>query len=133
MKDLKAKTVRSGFAKLCGQAASFVLRFASLVVMARLLDPKDFGLVAMVTAITGLYGLFTSAGLSIATIQRPVISYEQLSALFWINLLVGVILAFACILTAPVLVKFYSSACRSRYLRIIWRPRVALPRLKESA
>jgi O-antigen/teichoic acid export membrane protein len=107
MKDLKAKTVRSGFAKLCGQAASFVLRFASLVVMARLLDPKDFGLVAMVTAITGLYGLFTSAGLSIATIQRPVISYEQLSALFWINLLVGVILAFACILTAPVLVKFY--------------------------
>lgn len=107
MKDLKAKTVRSGFAKLCGQAAGFMLRFASLVVMARLLDPKDFGLVAMVTAVTGLYGLFTSAGLSTATIQRPVISYEQLSALFWVNLLVGVILAFACILTAPVLVKFY--------------------------
>ena len=107
MEDLKGKTVRSGFAKLCGQVASFVLRFASLVIMARLLDPKDFGLVAMVTAVTGLYNLFTSAGLSEATIQRPVISYQQLSALFWINLLVGVILAAACILTAPVLVKFY--------------------------
>ena len=107
MEDLKRKTVRSGFAKLGGQAASFTLRFASLVIMARLLDPRDFGLVAMVTAVTGLYNIFTSAGLSTATIQRPVISYEQLSALFWINLLVGVILAFLCILTAPILVKFY--------------------------
>lgn len=107
MEDLKGKTVRSGFAKLCGQTANVVLRFASLVIMARLLDPKDFGLVAMVTAVTGLYNLFTSAGLSTATIQRPVISDEQLSALFWINILVGVVLASACILTAPVLVKFY--------------------------
>ena len=107
MEDLKGKTIRGGFAKLCGQAASFVLRFVSLVIMARLLDPKDFGLVAMVTAVTGLYGLFTSAGLSTATIQSPTITNEQLSTLFWINILVGTILAFLCLLTAPVLVKFY--------------------------
>jgi O-antigen/teichoic acid export membrane protein len=94
-------------AKLLGQAASFVLRFAYLVIMARLLDPADFGLVAMVTAVTGLYAILTNAGLSTATIQAPTITDEQLSSLFWVNILVGTILAFLCMLTAPALVKFY--------------------------
>lgn len=107
MKDLKQRTIRSGLAKLCSQAADFILRFASLIIMARLLDPKDFGLVAMVTAVTGLYGLFTTAGLSIVTVQAPTITNEQLSTLFWINIAIGAALALLCIVTAPILVRFY--------------------------
>ena len=108
MKDLKRRTIRGGLAKLCGQAVNFFLRIAYLVIMARLLNPKDFGLVAMVTSVTGLYGLFTSAGLSVASIQRPSITDEQISTLFWINIVAGTLLAFLCLLTAPVLVRFYN-------------------------
>jgi PST family polysaccharide transporter len=108
MKDLKQRTIRGGFAKLCGQAIGFFQRLAYVAIMARLLDPRDFGLVAMVTAITGLYGIFVSAGLSTATIQRPSINDAQISTLFWINILVGVILAFLCLVTAPILVRFYN-------------------------
>ena len=68
MNDLKKRAIRGGLAKLCGQSANFALRLAYLMIMARLLDPKEFGLVAMVTVVTGFYGLFTSAGLSAATI-----------------------------------------------------------------
>jgi len=107
MKDLKRRVIRGGFAKLCGEAVGFVLRMASVVTMARLLDPKDYGLVAMVTAVTGVYELFTSAGLSMATVQRQIITDEQISTLFWINILVGTVLALLCLLTAPVLVRFY--------------------------
>ena len=107
MEDLKERTVRGGFAKLCGQAANFALRLGSLVVLARLLDPEDFGLVAMVTVVTGIYGLFTSAGLSSATVQKATITDEQISTLFWINMLIGTILGFLCVATAPVLVAFY--------------------------
>jgi PST family polysaccharide transporter len=39
-----------------------------MIVLARLLDPKDFGLVAMVTVVTGIYGMFTTGGLSSATV-----------------------------------------------------------------
>ena len=105
--DLKQKTIRSSFAQVCGQAVGFVLRMVSLVTLARLLDPADFGLVAMVTVITGVYGLFTSAGLSTATIQRQTITDEQISSLFWINILVGVVLALLCLITAPLIVRFY--------------------------
>ena len=55
MEDLKARAVRGGFAKLCGQAGNLALRLGFLVIMARLLDPEDFGLVAMVTVVTGVY------------------------------------------------------------------------------
>ena len=105
--DLKRKTIQGGVAKLCSQAAFFVLRLVSLVIMARLLGPAQFGLVAMVTIVTGLYGLFTSAGLSSATVQRGTITLEQISTLFWVNMLVGAALCALCLASAPVFVAFY--------------------------
>jgi PST family polysaccharide transporter len=105
--NLKVKTLRGGVAKLSGQAGNFALRLGFLVVLARLLSPRDFGLVAMVTVITGVYGLFTSAGLSSATIQKSAITIQQISTLFWINILVGTALGALCIVTAPVLAQFY--------------------------
>lgn len=104
---LKQKAVRGGMAKLVGQAVNFVLRILFVSIMARLLDPVDFGLVAMVTVITGFYSLFTEAGLSAATIQRAKVTNEQTSTLFWVNLLVGVLLALLCLVTAPVVSRFY--------------------------
>jgi O-antigen/teichoic acid export membrane protein len=114
MQDLKQRTLRGGFVKICAQAANFVLRVGSLVIMARLLDPKDFGLVAMATVITGVFTLFRDAGLSTVTIQRRTITDEQLSTLFWLNMLVGLI--FACVIAAlaPILVAFYHEP------RLLW-------------
>lgn len=107
MKDLKERAVRGGFAKLCGQAANFVLRLASIAILSRLLNPEEFGLVAMATVATGVYGLFTSAGLSSATVQQDTITNAQVSTLFWVNIGVGVLLALACVVTAPILVAFF--------------------------
>jgi O-antigen/teichoic acid export membrane protein len=107
MKDLKEKTIRGGLARLGAQAANFALRILSLVVLARLLDPKDFGLVGMVTAFTGVLSLFRDFGLSSAVIQRADITEEQISTLFWINLLVGIVLAILTLAMAPVIAAFY--------------------------
>ena len=107
MQDLKGKTIRGGLARLCAQGASLLLRMGSLVVLARLLDPKDFGLVGMVTVFTGVLGLFRDFGLSAAAVQRTVITEEQISALFWINILVGVLLGLVALSMAPVIAAFY--------------------------
>ena len=107
MKDLKERTLRGGFAKVCAQGASFLLRIGSLMVLARLLDPEDFGLVGMVTAVTGVFSLFKDAGLSMATVQRATITNEQVSTLFWINMLVGAVLGLLSLAIAPILVSFY--------------------------
>ncbi|HSS95395.1 MAG TPA: lipopolysaccharide biosynthesis protein, partial [Terriglobales bacterium] len=107
MKDLKEKTIRGGMAKLAAQFANFALRIGSVMIMARLLDPHDFGLVGMVTAFTGVLDLFRDFGLSTATIQREDVTEDQISTLFWINLLVGVILGLITVALAPIMVRFY--------------------------
>jgi O-antigen/teichoic acid export membrane protein len=107
MKDLKEKTIRGGLARLCAQGADFTLRLVSLMVLARLLGPVDFGLVGMVTAFTGVLILFRDFGLSAAAIQRPIVTEEQISTLFWINILVGVGLASLTLAMAPVIAAFY--------------------------
>lgn len=107
MDHLKTKAVRGGFIRIWTQAASFILRTGSLMVLARLLEPRDFGLVAMVTAVTGIFDLFKTAGLSIVTIQRHEISDEQVSTLFWINIGVGGLLSGLTFALAPALAAFY--------------------------
>lgn len=107
MRDLRQKTIRSGLAKALGQGVGALMRLVFMVVLARLLDPGEFGLVAMATAITGLLGMFASAGLSSATVQARSITRRQVSTLFWVNLLIGVAFAILCCLLAPVLVRFY--------------------------
>jgi PST family polysaccharide transporter len=107
VKDLKERTLRGGLAKVASQGASFVLRIGSLMVLARLLTPKDFGLVGMVTVVTGVFALFKDLGLSTATVQKATITDEQVSTLFWLNLLVGALLTALCCAAAPLLVRFY--------------------------
>jgi O-antigen/teichoic acid export membrane protein len=107
MKNLKDVTIRGGFARMCAQAANFLLRIGSLVVLARLLEPKDFGIVGMVTAFTGVLSLFRDFGLSTAAIQHRTVTAEQKSTLFWINLLVGVLLGLLALACAPAVAAFY--------------------------
>src|SRR5262245_43290887 len=89
LQDLKRLALRGGLANLLGYFGSFLLRLGFVVVAARLLVPEDFGLVAMVTVFTAVLNLFATAGLSSATVQKATISREEVSALFWINMLVG--------------------------------------------
>lgn len=107
MKDLKERTIRGGAARLVGQAARALVRLVSLIALAHLLDPSDFGLVAMVTVITGAFEIFANGGLSAATVQRAEISDEQVSTLFWFNIAIGTVLALLCLATAPVISLFY--------------------------
>ncbi|MDE3181575.1 MAG: lipopolysaccharide biosynthesis protein, partial [Acidobacteriota bacterium] len=104
---LKSRTVRGGFAKVCSQGANLTLRLGSLMILARLLDPKDFGLVGMVTAVTGVFHIFKDFGLSTATVQRVTVTEEQISSLFWINVLVGAILGILSVVVAPTIAAFY--------------------------
>ncbi len=107
MEDLKQKTIQGGVARLAAQAINFLVRLVSLMILARLLGPKDFGIVGMVTAFTGVLSLFRDFGLSAAAVQRTTVTEEQVSTLFWINVVVGAFLALLTFALAPVVAAFY--------------------------
>ena len=105
--DLRGRSVRGGVVNVTSQGAQFLIQSVATVVLARLLTPADFGLVAMVSTVTGLGQAFADLGLSEATIQRKEISHEQVSALFWINVAIGIGLMLITVALAPVLARFY--------------------------
>ncbi len=92
---------------LTSQGAQFILQSVSAIVLAHMLTPADFGLVAMVTAITGLGQAFADLGLSEATIQHPEIDHDQVSKLFWVNVGIGLMLTIITVCLAPFLAWFY--------------------------
>jgi O-antigen/teichoic acid export membrane protein len=112
--QLKQTIIRGGLAKVFAQGTNFAFRIGSLMALARLLDPKDFGLVGMVTAFTGVFSLFRDFGLSSATVQRLEVTDHQVSNLFWINVAVGSALAFLLMALSPVVASFYHEP------RLIW-------------
>jgi len=105
--DLKRKTVRGGAIAFSAQGVKFVLGLASTAVLARLLSPRDFGVVAVVTAVTGFVALFKDFGLGAVTIQRKEIHATEVSALFWINAATGLVLVGITAALAPALAAFY--------------------------
>jgi O-antigen/teichoic acid export membrane protein/glycosyltransferase involved in cell wall biosynthesis len=105
--DLKSRTVSSGFITLTSQGIQFALTLGSTMILARLLTPADFGLVAMVFTIMSFLRVFREAGLSTATVQREGITDAQVSNLFWINVAVGGLTTLLVAAAAPLIAWFY--------------------------
>ena len=105
--DLKGRSIRGGAVTFVAQVAKFVMQLASTAILARLLMPADFGIVAMVSAITGLLWLLGDMGLASATIQRAEITHEQVSTLFWINIGISLLISAIVALLAPAVAWFY--------------------------
>jgi PST family polysaccharide transporter len=89
------------------QAARFAIQLAATAVLARLLTPADYGVIAMVTVVTGFVSLFKDLGLATATVQKKDLSYEQVNALFWVNVAAAAALMVVAAALAPVLGWFY--------------------------
>jgi PST family polysaccharide transporter len=107
LKDLRSAALSSGFIVGVTQAIQFGLNLLSVVLLARLLTPQDFGLVAMVTAIMGFLRIFSDGGLSTATVQSTSITHAQVSNLFWANVALGGVITLALALLAPFVASFY--------------------------
>lgn len=85
-------------ATLLWQGVRLGLLAVSIVVLARLLDPTDYGYLAMVTAVIGLGELLRDLGLSMAAVQAKNVSAAEKSNLFWLNSAIGLVLAITVFL-----------------------------------
>ncbi len=105
--SLKRLSLHGVAATLLAQVFRFALQFGSQLALARLLPPAEFGIVAMIGPVLGFVWIFNELGLSQATVQRDTISQQQLSNLFWVNLVVSTALAGLTCLAAPLVARFY--------------------------
>ncbi|WP_394554210.1 lipopolysaccharide biosynthesis protein [Agromyces sp. MMS24-JH15] len=105
--SLGASASRGAAITLGAQVLRVLVQLAGIVVLARLLTPADYGVLAMVLAIIGVGEVFRDFGLSSAAIQARTVSRAQRTNLFWINTGIGAVLALAVCLASGPIAGFY--------------------------
>lgn len=89
------------------------------IIVARLLLPEDFGIVALLLVFTSIATVFVQSGLGTALVQRKVITQIELSSVFYYTFSIASILYVALFISAPYIEDFYEAEGIATYLRIL--------------
>lgn len=106
--QLKQKTFSAGRWALVSAVFRAVLQFAQIAVLARLLEPSQFGLMAVILAILAVVSLLADFGVTRIVIQQQSLTTDELAGLFWFNLLVSVGLALVLAALSSVIAAVYA-------------------------
>jgi PST family polysaccharide transporter len=99
--------VAAGYASAARIGAQ-AIQFGVTVALARLLTPRDFGLVAVVAVFIGFATQFTDLGIGAALIRQRPLADEHLTSAFWLNALSGVLVCLALVGLSPLVAAAYS-------------------------
>src|SRR6266481_1462406 len=106
-KDLGRLALRGGIVSVAMQYSNGALQIVAAIVLARLLAPEDFGLVAIVTVLTSFAPLLIDFGLGDAVTQRSKITRSQVSSLFWLSSGIGLAIAVVVVVCSPLIAAVY--------------------------
>lgn len=104
------------FAERCG--AQFVTVIVS-IVLARILSPKDYGQIALITVFTTIMQVFVDSGLGLALIQKKDADELDFSSVFYFNFAVCLISYAFMFATAPYIAAFYKDTSLTPIIRVI--------------
>jgi hypothetical protein len=108
--SLRRSTLRGGAWMAGATAVVALFQAIKLIVLARYLEPVDFGLMAIVGVIAGFSHTLADGGMSNAIVSRPDLDQRQLSSLYWFNVLAGLAVALTLVVLAQPLALFFGEA-----------------------
>lgn len=108
--EIKQKIISGSFWTVFSNVCSQVVTFCVTIVLARLLTPGDFGVVAISSVFIGVVILFQDLGMGAAIIQRQNIDDDYLSTSFFVSILAGIALALILAAASPFIAGFYNEA-----------------------
>lgn len=107
--ELRRLAVRGAAATVSASGLALAAQVMSTVILARILKPADFGIVAMVTTFSLLLVSFGLNGFTEAVIQFEQIEHHTTSNLFWINSGAGLVLAISFAAAGSLMARFYEN------------------------
>lgn len=107
VEDLGRRALRGGIVSLVMQYGNGALQLVGAIILARLLTPEDFGLVAIFIVVTSFAPMLIDFGLGEATAQRSRITPGQISSLFWFSTASGVIVAVVSAAFGPLIASIF--------------------------
>jgi O-antigen/teichoic acid export membrane protein len=105
--NLKSSAIKGAGTNVIAQMISLIANTLGVIVLARLLDPRDFGLVTMVTTVYLIFCNFGINGFTEFIIQKQIISTSELNIIFWLHGILSFCLMLIFIATIPLISAFY--------------------------
>lgn len=111
MVKLRALVFKGVFWSFVNQVGVQLLQLATTAVLARLLVPEDFGLMAMLAIATGFINVIKDFGIGASLVQKKEVDNEEYSTVFWLNLAIGgllCVLVYLLALPIAIFLKMYA-------------------------
>lgn len=105
--DLKEKGVKATGWNFLGMFVGQIRGFIVSLILARLLEPSDFGLISIALVFSGILDALVDMGFSSAIIQKDTVTDTQKSTVFWLNLLIGFIFSSVVCGISPLMENFF--------------------------
>jgi len=105
--SLGRESLHSGIVFIAVRGLNMILQVGATILLARLLSPHDYGLVAMVFAVVGFAPMLIDLGTTDATVQRKDITHADVSALFWLRIAIAGTLTLLLAGSSGFIASFY--------------------------
>ena len=115
----KNTVIKSLIWKLFERGGTQGIQFIIQIILARLLSPEDYGILAILLAFIALANVFVQSGLNTALIQKKNADIEDFSSVFWVSLCISGFLYLLLFVTAPFIANFYQNQTLKPVLRVI--------------
>lgn len=103
----KTQVLSSLFWKLMERGGTQAVSFIVSIILARLLLPEDYGIIALVVIFTSIAGVFVQSGLNTALIQKKDADEADFSSVFYLSLFIACLIYIILFLAAPFIAAFY--------------------------
>ena len=117
--SLKQKTIKGLSWSALAQGGKVLSQFIVTMILARLLAPSDFGLLAMATVFANFAMIFSEMGISSALIQKQDAHDRHYYSAFWFNVAVGIFLTLVFVVCSPLIAWFYKKPQLQPILMVI--------------
>lgn len=118
MSSIKEKTISGFIWRMAQNIGTQLISFVVSVVLARILTPDDYGVVALVTVFTSIALVFINTGFCTAIIQKKEVTKSDLSTMFYSGLFISIVLYIFLYFISPLIANFYNTPILSSLLRV---------------
>ena len=119
IKEIKQKTISGMFWRFSERTLSKLISLVVSIILARILLPEEYGIIAIVTVFIALADVFVTNGLGTALIQKKNSDEIDFSTMFYASICFGIILYMILFLSAPVISNIYQNEILTPILRVM--------------
>lgn len=107
--NLRTKTITSFIWRFAERFSAQIISFVVSIILARILSPEDYGIVALVLVVTNIMQVFVDSGLANALIQKKDVDDLDYSSVFYFNIILCILLYIVLYISSPLFSYFYEN------------------------